>query len=216
MMDEDFVPITPINFFQLAVDCHQLPASGSFPQLNKNNERSYLLPNTSELCGEESFATVALGWNDEGIEAYIHVNAPFHRVSYPNVMAGDGVELFFDTRDVKSSGFNTRFCHHFFFLLEAVEGVVAGEITRFRTEDVHPLCDAKELKVKGKRESSGYLLHIGIPKSCLYGYDPQQFKRLGFSYRINRAYGFPQHFSVTTDDFAVDQQPSLWSSLKLL
>lgn len=216
--EEDLVPITPVNFFQIHADCRYLGNSneGGFPFLNKQNARKYLLPDTSTLCSEESFAEVSMGWNEDGLEFYVQINRPFHRVFYPEVSRGDSVEFFIDTRDVKTAGFNTRFCHHFFFLAEGIEGNFAGETTHFRTEDTHPLCDPKELKVKSTLKSSHHILNIFIPTQCLHGYDPQQFDRLGFSYRINQAEGFPQHFSVVTDDFQIDQQPALWSSLKLV
>lgn len=213
---EDFVPITPVNFFQLNADCKRLPAAAPFPQLSARNQRAYLLPDTSHLCGEESFASVAMGWSAEGIECYVAIEAPFRRAFYPDIARGDSVELFFDTRDVKTSGFNTRFCHHFFFLAEAVDGHQTGELTRFRTEDAHELCAPQALKVTGKSKGASQVLHLFIPAACLHGYDPEQFARLGFAYRINRAEGFPQHLSVVSDDYQLEEQPSLWASLRLV
>lgn len=215
--DEEFLPISPVNFFQISADCHYLPKKGkdAFPLINPKNYSHYLLPDTSSLCSESSFASVALGWNEGGIEAFIQVQRPFKEACYPEPERGDSVELFIDTRDVKTAIFNTRFCHHFFFLPEALEGVLAGEITRFRTEDVHELCDSKELKVKSDIQKKNYSLNILIPAHCLHGYDPGQFDRLGFTYRINQSGGDPQHFSVVTEDYAIEQQPSLWSSLNL-
>lgn len=212
---EEFVPLTPINFFQIGAECRHLPEGKGFPLLTKQSAKKYLLPDTSSLCSEEAFADVSMGWSEDGIEVFIDSASPFRKGRYPDVEQGDSVELFFDTRDVKTSGFNTRFCHHFFFLAEGIEGHFAGEITRFRTEDTHPLCDAKELKIKSSLTSKGYTLNIFIPTHCLYGYDPAQFNRLGFTYRINRAEGFPQHFSAVTEDFPIEQQPSLWGSLTL-
>lgn len=212
MFEDKFVPLSPINFFQISADCHHTKS-----ELTTSNLRTHQLPDISSISNEDSFADVAMGWNIDGIEVLVHIKEPMHEVYYPEVSRGDSVELFFDTRDVKTSGFNTRFCHHFFFLPEAFEGHAAGEITRFRTEDVHELCDPRELKVKvlkGKKE--GYTLIISIPSHCLYGYDPEQFNRLGFTYRINRAGGAPQHFSVMTQDYQIDQQPSLWSSIRLV
>jgi hypothetical protein len=214
---EDFAPITPVNFFQISADCRYLPRkAGEAFALKKQNAGKYLLPSTATYCSEDSFAEVSAGWHQEGLEFYVHIERPFRRAFYPEIERGDSVELFIDTRDVKTSGFNTRFCHHFFFLAEGVEGHFAGEITRFRTEDTHPLCDSNELKVKSLCQNSSHSLNIFIPTQCLYGYDPEQFDRLGFTYRINQSEGFPQHFSVVSDDYAIEQQPSLWSSLKLI
>lgn len=215
---DDFAPITPVNFFQISTDCNYLEGlqSATFPLLNARNYRKYLLPDTSALCSEASFAQIAMGWNEEGLEFYAAINKPFQRAQYPEVERGDSVEIFIDTRDVKTSGFNTRFCHHFFFLAEAFEGHQAGEITHFRTEDTHPLCDSNDLRVKSQCKATSYTLNIFIPNQCLYGYDPGQFGRIGFTYRVNQFQGFSQHFSVVTDDYQIDQQPSLWGTIRLI
>lgn len=215
MQEDEIIPLSPVNFFQISADCLHLP-SGLFPTLSVSNLKKYRLPDTSALCAEERFADVALGWSADGIEAFVNVSHRYHRVSYPDVASGDSIELFIDTRDVKTSGYNTRFCHHFFFLPEAAEGKQAGEITRFRTEDTHELCDSSRLQVRSHIKNNGYSINIFIPTQCLNGYDVEQFDRIGFSYRVNRSHGDPQHFSVTSTDYQIEQQPSLWSSLKLI
>jgi hypothetical protein len=211
---ENFVPLTPINFFQLKCICHYIEPG--FPKLVGPKLRSYLLPNTSQLCHEYAFAEIAMGWNREGIEFAAVIAQPYHRAAFPNIMQGDSVELFFDTRDVKTAGFNTRFCHHFYFLPEEVDDHLKGEITKFRTEDTHDLCDPSELKVVTHLKKNGYTLQIFIPAHCLFGYDPDQFDRIGFAYRVNRTQGSSQHFCVVTEDYQIEQQPSLWSSIKLV
>jgi len=211
--DESF-SLAPINFFQISAVCKFLEET-SFPGITAKNAHKYLLPDTSSLCGEEHFADFSMGWNAEGLTFYVSVQEPFSQVFYPEPQRGDSVEVFIDTRDVKSSGYNTRFCHHFFFLPAAVEGVQAGEITRFRTEDVHELCDAKELLVLAQMKRDRYSLSAFIPAGCLHGYDPEQLKRLGFTYRINRSNGSAQHFSVISQEYQLEQQPSLWASLEL-
>ncbi len=211
-MFEDGFALTPINFFQIGVDCKQV--EGAFPHINEKSK--FILPSTSNLCDDEAFAKVFMGWSREGIELQIVVSETAQFCYYPEISRGDGVELFFDTRDVKTSGYNTRFCHHFFFLPEAVDGHQCGELTRFRTEDVHELCDPNDLKMKTKISSRGYTLQIFIPTQCMYGFDPDQFSRLGFSYRINRYRGRPQHFSAVSDEYQIEQQPSLWASVRLL
>ena len=208
MFNDDSFALSPINFFQMSVDCHYTA--------NGLSGKKYYLPNTSQLCGDEYFAKVALGWNEQGVESLVEVSQPYDQAHYPDVTRGDSVELMIDTRDVKTSGYNTRFCHHFFFLPEPIEGMQAGELTRFRTEDKHELCDPNDLKVKSQTSSRNYSMKIFIPGHCLVGYDPEQFARLGFTYRINRSHGHPQHFSVVTNDYQIEQQPSLWSSLRLI
>lgn len=211
-MDEnESFSLNPIEFFALSCDCHHLAKKEQVPAWP-----SFGLPDTSSLTHEYLFSKVAMGWHEEGIAWQIQVDQPYTRSSYPDLTKGDSVELFIDTRDLKSAGFNTRFCHHFYFLAEPLEGNRCGEKTHFRTEDSHPLCDSQLLHSQAQLAKDSYKLKIFIPKQCLYGYDPKQFDRLGFTYRINRVGGHSQHFSVVSEDFQVDQQPSLWASVKLI
>ncbi len=211
---EDFVALTPINFFQMHLDC--LHCEQSLTNCTSAALKKYLLPDVAALCSESKFAAVALGWHSDGIEIFVSIAQPFKRSVYPDLRKGDSVEIFLDTRDVKTSGYNTKFCHHFFFLPEAIEGQQAGEITRFRTEDKHELCDPLELKVQTQLKDYSYTMALSLPRQVLFGYEPAQFSRLGFTYRLNRAQGLPQHFSATTEDYQIEQQPSLWSSLNLI
>ncbi len=211
MVNEEFPGLAPVNFFKTSASLYHV--------INKKDldNKRFRLPNVSALCGgEESFATVSLGWSLEGVFAHVVVDQPYHRSFYPDVTKGDSVEFFIDTRDIKTSGYNTRFCHHFYFLPEAFEGHHAGEVTRFRTEETHQHCEPNLLKVSIRLRKDHYAMEIFIPSECLYGYDPDQFDRLGFSYRVNRPDGPPQHFSAASDEYKVQEQPSLWSSLRLV
>lgn len=212
---ENQVPITPTNFFQLRADCFRLPPSKNHFALSSKNYKNYLLPDTSILTNENSFSKVAMGWSSEGLEIFLWIDEPYSRTLYPQLEKGDSFELCIDTRDVKTSGYNTQFCHHFFFLPELVEGVQAGEITKFRTEDAHELCDSRELKVQSTFSTHHYLLQCFIPTHCLTGYDPEQFNRLGMTYRVNRFNDSPQQFSVLASEYKFEEQPSLWASIHL-
>lgn len=184
--------INPVHFFALLCDCFSL---------DKGKVRAPL-PSTALFTGEESFATVAIGWSDEGIA--LEIQSEEAEI--------ECVELFFDTRDLKTAGFNTRFCHHFLFLPEGS----GREVTHFRTEDSHPLCAPELLECRVTTKKGKKSMAIFIPAECLHGYDPSQFDRLGFTYRIQRAVGSPQHFAAVSTDFQIDQHPSLWGSLQLV
>ena len=210
--DEGLEPLTlcPINYFLLEADCHHLSS-------RKNvTEKKYKLPATSELNCEDPFADIHMGWNDEGLAFHIKIKQELQESVYPNPEEGDSVELYIDTRDIKTARFNHRFCHHFVFLAESVDGVQAAEVTRFRTEDTHPLCDPHDLEVDVKEKKSSYEMSIWVPAKSLHGYDASQCDRLGFSYKINRFGDEPQHFAVHSGEYHVDQNPSLWSRLKLI
>lgn len=212
-LGESFIPLTPVNFFSLEFDCFYLPREFAGKKLN---EPAYTLPDTSKLCLEEAFAKLSMGWNEEGLYFLCLVNTPFRDAFYPAINRGDSLELFIDTRAVKKTGFCDKFCHHFFFLPKEVDGMKAGEITRFRGDDSHEICNSKELHLESDIHKRGYSLKIFIPSYCLHGYDPVECDRLRFTYRINRCDGAPQHFSATSDEYAIEQYPSLWSRVALI
>lgn len=202
--------INPVHFFSLKWDC---------PELLKKKDLStppYLVPSTQHLTGEGAFAKLFMGWTKEGIFVLVKVDNPLIASFYPEVEQGDSLELFFDTRDVKTSGFNTLFCHHFFFLPKEVDGVSKGEKTHFRGEETRSLCDPMLLELHSEVSRKGYEMTVFIPADCLHGYDPLQFDRLGFTYRLNRLSGLPQHFSVVSNNYSIEQQPSLWASVALV
>ncbi len=194
-------PLSPADFFSLSID---LPDGKMRP-----------LPDTSFLLAEDSFAKIGMVWTEAEIRIEAAIEKPFEDAFLPQFAQGDSLELFFDTRDLKTAGFMTRFCHHFLIFPKPVQEIHAQEITHFRTEDTHPLCDPAEIRVIPHFERKSYRLEIAIPRECLYGYDPASFDRLGFTYRLNRCGGPPQHFAVSSLYYAIEQHPALWGSLKL-
>jgi hypothetical protein len=211
---ENIIPLSPSHFFQVSWDCPHVPRD--VLRVSKKLEKKHLIPDTSLLLNQEMFAEVSLGWNEEGLYLEVDVAQKMRGSHFPEITMGDAVEVMIDTRDIKTSGYNTKFCHHFFFLPESVDEIQAGEITRFRSEDAHLLCDPEKLQLKVKKSGSGYQMEIFLSKEVLYGYDPSQFQRLGFTYRISRKWEEPQHFSCTSTEFVIEEQPSLWSTIKLV
>jgi hypothetical protein len=189
--------LSPSDFFSLSV-----------PILRGKTWRGdHFLPDVSGLFPEKKFADVGFGWHEEGITVGADVRKPLEDPDK------DFLELFFDTRDLKTAGFSTKFCHHF---IVVPQNGSSREVTRFRTEDAHSLCDSEELEVAFHADSSHYTIQIFIPAHCLHGYDPFSFKKMGFTYKLNRNKGEAQHFSVSSHYYGIDQQPSLWASLKLI
>lgn len=201
-------PILPIDFFSIELDLH--PAEWKKPLKKK-----HILPDFSELLFEDLFAHVSMGWHEKALFFEIDVKKPFEECFFPEFRKGDSVELFIDTRAMKNAGFLTRFCHHFVFLPKPIDDVVAQEITSFRTDDRHELCNGEKLQCKATFKSRSYFLEISLPLECLHGYDPSSFDRLGFTYRINRPSKDPQHFAVSSEYLAIENQPSLWSTMHM-
>lgn len=207
--DEELFGIAGVDFFfTKEVDCHELADSFT---------KKHLLPNLGLVYGEEANGKVYMGWQMAGLAFQIEValDAPI-AVRYPDFRMGDSIELFIDTRSLTTSKTTHRFFHHFYILAERFEGRLAGECTRFRTEDSHPLCNEEALDCTVEPTKKGYKAHLFIPKECLVGYDPQKGGRIGFSYRINRSSGDCQHFAMASDDPKIDSMPSLLATMELV
>ena len=204
--------LAPLDFFSVQGELRH----SKTPPSSKLMRGRYLLPNTSEWLAEEHFADVAIAWNESGLFVDLFVDKAFEEALYPRFDEGDAVELFFDTRDLKTAGFATRFCHQFLFLPQAVQGIQAQELTHFRTEDTHPICDPADLQLTVEFCKKNYELQIFIPAHSLHGYDPASFDRIGFTYRIHRYKGAPQHFSLSSQHFTLEQHPRLWASFKFV
>jgi hypothetical protein len=201
--------LNPVSFFALQTDCQKKKGS-------KRLGEEYLLPCTTQITGDEAFASVRAGWSEKNLSFLITVKKTLDRSVFPRIEKGDAVELFIDTRDVKTSGHNTRFCHHFFFLPEVVDGTQCGELTHFRGDDRHDLCDPALLSVTVASARKSYEMEVEIPAECLVGYDPKQFTRFGFTYRVHRTNGEPLHFSAHSREFQIEEQPSLWATVNMV
>ena len=206
---DDVYPLSPAGFVRLSVD---IPYSQE-KKVKSPYKKPFLLPHAGALLGEERFADVSMWWHQEGIGLSILVHKGFEDVSFPN--QGDGIELFFDTRDLKEAGSLHKFCHHFVFLPKDVDGVVACEMTKMRADDAHPLCDPRLLHIETTFSKKSYEMHIFLYKEALHGFDPQQFDRLGFMYAMHRKNGPSQHLSISSDEYAIDKYPSLWAFCNL-
>ncbi len=182
---------------------------------SSKEKKHSLLSSVSVLLGEEEFARVSLGWDKECLSGCIEVDKVFESSCFPRYAEGDAIEIFLDTRDNKKGASLSKFCHHFLFLPEEVNGVKAQEITRFCLEESHPLCDPTLLLQEVLLKKKGYVLFFTLPKEVLYGYDPEQFSRIGFAYCIHRSKGKAQHYPFSSKYFDLLQHPNLWASLTL-
>ena len=207
---EEIYSFSPSCFLQFAIDVQEHKGVVKTPY-----KKPFLLPNTEIFLEEESFAEVSMWYDIEGVYLSILIQKPFEDVSFPNVQEGDSIELFFDTRDLKSAGSIHKFCHHFVFFPKAVEGMIAYEMTKFRGEEARALCDPKLLQVETVFAKNSYEMKLFIEKEALYGFDPRSFNRLGFTYRINRKGDYPQDFNVSSTDYSIEKYPSTLASLRL-
>lgn len=205
---DDVPSLSPVQFFGITADC--LSVRGKLKP-----EKEYLLPDTADLLGETSFADVYAGWNLDKIAFHFSVHSPFQKVGEGDFRRGDSIEIFLDTRDMKTKGTISKFCHHFVFFPVLVQNFYGREVTRFRNDDTHDLCHPEDLQITPHIEEDEYGIALEIPAHCLHGYDPMSCSRIGFTYRINRANGAPQHFAVSSEEYTIEQHPATWGTLNL-
>lgn len=182
----------------------------------KIGKKMTALPDLSSLLDEESFSQVELAWDLDALSGVFFIEKAVDACFFPDYNKGDAIEVFIDTRDNKQSSIVTKFCHHFLFLPEEASGVQAQEITRFRLEDSHVLCDTDAITFEVKKKKTSYELHFTLSKEILHGYDPSQSSRIGFAYRVHRYKSTPGHFPLPGRYFEPMQHPSLWASLILI
>lgn len=197
---EEMDPIFPGDFFRYRIPLYRDPV---------------LLPEISGLLSENSLGSVALGWSREGVYGTVSVRYPVEECCFPDYRKGDAFELFLDTRDNKRAGAVHRFCHAFVFFPSEIQGVHACEVTKFRAEDTHPLCDPSDLTVSTQFTKKGYELTFCVRAGALHGYDPEQFPSLGFAYRIHAKGKQPENFPLSDRYFDPLQHPAFWASLVL-
>jgi hypothetical protein len=203
---EDLPAISPLHLFAISVPCFYMKEFG----LPKS---AYLLPTNDVLTGGRSFAEVYAAWNEGALYFHFEVNAPFQVSDVNDFRKGDSIELFIDTRDLKTKGIVSRFCHHFVFFADPCIG---KEVTRFRGDENHPLAISEELTVSSQTSKRGkYTVSIEIPSSSLYGYNPTEVAKVGFTYRINRGELPPQYFVSSGEESSIEQHPMIWGSLIL-
>src|SRR3990167_5417891 len=165
---EDMPALSPVQFFGLSSDCLYLKGS-------IKPEKSHLLPSAADLLDEEVFADVYAGWNVDKLSFYVAVHQPFQKVGEGDFRRGDSIELFIDTRDLKTKGGISRSCHHFVFFPIQVQNFYGREITRFRGDDLHRLSHPEDLSTAVQLFDDSYHMQISLSASSLHGYDPVSF-----------------------------------------
>lgn len=192
-------PLYPIDFFHFSF---AIPYSQSYDSL----------PSIASTASSLFSSSLYLGWNENGILGKAEVSSPFHSSSFPSYTTGDCVELFLDMRDNKKAKVPSSFCHAFVLFPAAVDGVWGREVTRFRGEDTHPLCEPSALHVEAIHTPKSYTLLFFLPEEILQGYAPKEFPSMGFAYRIHRHKNTPLSFPFSSENFEPLQHPHIWAS----
>ena len=181
----------------------------------------YRIDNFAAIDGEKNFADLCLAWNELGIGLQVEVRGK-QQLAVGNAerpRGSDGVTLWLDTRDARTSHRASRHCHQFHFLATGAgperdePAFVQAKINR-ALEDA-PFAQASSVLLKVHPKKSGYLLEAFVPVSALNGYDPEEHRRLGFFYAVHDDELGEQLLNVTPE-FPFWEDPTLWSVLELV
>jgi hypothetical protein len=179
------------------------------------------LDNYATLDGQKNFAEVRIGWNEFGLGVCAEVRgkeqAPQGDATRPR--ASDGVTLWIDTRDARTSHRASRYCHQF-HLLPAGGGPDRDEPILVQTK-IHralqdaPLCSPSAVPFRTRRIRGGYVVEAFLPAAVLNGYDPEQNRRLGIFYAVRDGERGEQTLGIDAE-FPFAEDPSLWEVLELI
>jgi hypothetical protein len=179
------------------------------------------LENFADMDERRNFADVRLAWNERGLALQVEVKGkeqpPVGDVARPR--QSDGVTLWLDTRDARTSHRASRYCHQFHFLA-AGGGADKDEPVFVQTKINRALQDAplalgSEIAFQVLNIKGGYRIETFLPAAVLSGFDPEQNPRLGVFYAVRDQEHGEQTLGAGTDlPFADD--PSLWHVLELV
>lgn len=179
------------------------------------------IDNFASMDDQKNFAEVALAWNEQGLGVQVEVRGKdeLPHADASRARSSDGLTLWVDTRDARTSHRASRYCHQFHFLPtgggpDHDEPVMAQSKLNRALQDA-PLCSPRNVLFKSAIRKSGYLLEAFLPADVLNGFDPEQNPRLGFYYVVRDSELGEQVLSVGPE-FPYWEDPSVWSVLELV
>jgi hypothetical protein len=179
------------------------------------------IDNFAAMDERKNFADVRLAWNEFGLGIQVEVKGKQDspQGSATRLRGSDGLTLWIDTRDARTSHRASRYCHQFHFLPTGggpdSDEPVFGQVKINRALQDAPLSAAGNVPLRCVQTRHGYLLEGFLPATVLNGFDPDQNPRLGFYYVVKDTELGEQVLSVGPD-FPYWEDPSLWSVLELV
>jgi hypothetical protein len=216
------MPLVPYRFlFRVAYPCRYVP---DVPLEDRDDlldlPPECRLDNFDEMDGRRNFANVRLAWNEGGLALQVEVRGkaepPAGDPARPR--QSDGITLWLDTRDARTSHRASRYCHQFHLL--AAGGGPEHDQPAFLQTKIHramqdaPQVAAAAIAFHGRPLTGGYRLEAFLPATALHGFDPEQNPRLGMFYAVHDRELGEQTLGVGSD-FPFGEDPSLWSVLEL-
>ncbi len=170
---------------------------------------------------ERAFADVRMAWSADGLAFNVRVEGKQQPLwcREGRLEDSDGLQVWIDTRATLNIHRASRYCHRFAFLpagggprhSEPVADQLLINRARENARPVRP----RELQAASRVSKGGYWLAGFVPAIALGGYDPQQYRQLGFTYAVfDRELGM-QTFA-TGAGFPFDEDPTCWAALELV
>jgi hypothetical protein len=215
------MPLVPNRFlFRLTRVCPYVP------DLPREGEDLLDLPascrvdNHAAMDGLKNFADVRLAWNENGIALQADVRGkeqpPAGDAARPR--HADGVTLWLDTRDARTSHRGSQYCHQFHFLPTGcgpdkdLPGFVQSKINRALRDA--PVAPASAVSFRCVLRGGGYRIEAFLSAAALHGWDPEQNPRAGVFYAVHDQELGTQTLGAGAD-FPYPEDPTLWEVLEL-
>lgn len=208
-------------WFRVALDCRRLDGMPKDKTRLLDLPESCTLPSFRQLDHPIDWARVRAAWSPEGLGFSFELTEKVGQISSgeSNLIAGDSVTLWIDTRDTRTIHRATRFCHRFHFAISSVSGTKSLKVTASQKEIARAQADAPtapsgSISARAERILNGWRLEVFLAAAALSGYDPETNRRLGFNFEINDADRGAVNLGVGRE-FPIGEDPSLWGTLVL-
>ncbi|MFO0930238.1 MAG: hypothetical protein U0736_24960 [Gemmataceae bacterium] len=181
----------------------------------------YRIDNFAGMEDAENFADVRLAWNEGGLAIEVTVRGKQQPLvgDAGKPRHADGVSLWVDTRDARTSHRASRYCHQFHLL--PTGGGPDHDEPAFVQQKVHraaqdaPHAPAGTVPFRCRRTATGYRLAAYLPAEALTGFDPEQNPRLGLFYVV-RDGELGEQLLGAAADMPYAEDPTLWGVLELV
>src|SRR5258708_7957196 len=188
------MPLIPHRFlFRLALPCRHVA------DIPHEGEDLFDLPeecrldNFADMDDRKNFADVRLAWNERGLALQVDVRGKDQPVTgdVARPRQSDGVSLWVDTRDARTSHRASRHCHLFHFLPtgggEDRDQPAFAQTKINRAAQDAPEAPASAVPFHFHLPASGYRLTAFLTAAALPGFDPDQQPHQGIFYARHHA-----------------------------
>jgi hypothetical protein len=213
--------ISPRAFFRFSVPVQRAPAKLRIDGDLKEWSEEHLLPDLTAIEGKPGYAKVYAGWSPEGLSLALHVpNKKKVHCDLRNLLRGDGLILWLDTRDSRMVHRATQYCHSLRVYPRGPKPsdrtpVIQRQRVTWQPELQPPKFDEKKMKAATFVGKGFYNLELFMPSDSLHGYAPEECARLGlFVQVVDHEHG--EQFWPCPAPLPFWQDPSLWAAVELV